>query len=649
MISEFLLAGILSLAAVGGLPDDDSVSSADTLEVAKVLAQGRVQGRSAAVAKVSSEKMEREGIMFVSEALERLPGVSVKNYGGVGGLKTVNVRNMGSTHTGVYYDGINVSDAQNGQPDLSRFLTDGLDEMTAWLGNVDDVFLPARALAHSSMLSLVSQKPVFRHERKSAMSARLSYGSFNTADASLIYDRILAQAGKKDYILRLRANYLYSKGNYPILVENGSASYHEKRDGSEVSALDVGAEAVCPVGDGEMKVKIGFYDSQRDLPGPVILYKQNPSESIHDRNYSASFQYETPIREKVKIAATLAYNGIGNNYVNRQSGTVFKDNYWQQEFALGARALFSVIDGFELSVADDVFGNTLETNVMTSSPRRISNVAALSAKYSYKGFTVTANGVDYYAAEQSGLHYHRFSPAINVCYGLLRDRSLSFRAGYKDSFRAPVFNDLYYARIGNRELKPEKASQFNFGAAWIGKYVRVSADGYYNILKDKIIASPSMFIWTMRNIDRCVMSGVDVSVSGNYQFGKTALYAGANYSFQYAVDLSNPEAKNYGHQIQYTPRHSGGAYFTVETPWVSATYTLQAVGIRYFLPQNIEANKMPAYYDHSVNIFHTFALPADISLKVGLQGMNLAGVNYEIIKGYPMPGCSFRLAVRLVL
>lgn len=637
------------MSAVGGLPDGDSGLSADTLEVAKIQARGRAQGKSVAVARMFSEKMERDGVMFLSDALERLPGVSVKNYGGVGGLKTVNVRNMGSAHTGVYYDGINVSDAQNGQVDLSRFLTDGLDEVTVWLSNADDIFLPARSLAHSSLLSLVPKRPAFRYERKSSMSARVSYGSFNTVDALLVYDRILAQKEKRDYILRVSANYLYSEGNYPISVENGSASYREKRDGSEVSAIDVGAEAFCPVGNGEVRAKFGFYDSQRGLPGPVILYKQNPSESIHDRNYSASLQYGTELREKVKLAATFAYNGTGNNYVNRQSGTVFRDNYWQQEFAFGARVLYAVIDGLELAFADDVFGNILETNVMTSNPGRISNVAALSAKYSYKGFTVTANGVDYYAAEQSGLSYHRFSPAINMSYSLLRNRNLTFRIGYKDSFRVPVFNDLYYARIGNRKLKPEKANQFNFGAAWSDRYVRVSADGYYNILRDKIIASPSMFIWTMRNIDRCVMSGVDVSVSGNYKFGKAALYTGANYSFQYAVDLSNPDSKNYGHQIQYTPRHSGGAYFTVETPWISATYTLLAVGRRYFLPQNIEANKMPAYFDNSVNIFHTFVLPADIRLKVGLQGMNLCGVNYEIIKGYPMPGRSFRLTVRLVL
>lgn len=30
----------------------------------------------------------------------------------------------------------------------------------------------------------------------------------------------------------------------------------------------------------------------------------------------------------------------------------------------------------------------------------------------------------------------------------------------------PTFNDLYYYRLGNRSLRPEKANEYNMGITW---------------------------------------------------------------------------------------------------------------------------------------------------------------------------------------
>ena len=54
----------------------------------------------------------------VADALKYLAGVQIKDFGGLGGQKTVNVRSMGSQHVGVYIDGVRVTNAQNGTVDL---------------------------------------------------------------------------------------------------------------------------------------------------------------------------------------------------------------------------------------------------------------------------------------------------------------------------------------------------------------------------------------------------------------------------------------------------------------------------------------------------------------------------------------------------
>ena len=42
----------------------------------------------------------------VADALRYFSGIQIKDYGGVGGIKTVNIRSMGTNHMGVYYNGI---------------------------------------------------------------------------------------------------------------------------------------------------------------------------------------------------------------------------------------------------------------------------------------------------------------------------------------------------------------------------------------------------------------------------------------------------------------------------------------------------------------------------------------------------------------
>lgn len=47
-----------------------------------------------------------------------IPSQQQKDYGGVGGINTVNIRSMGTNHAGVFYYGIQLSNAQNGQVDM---------------------------------------------------------------------------------------------------------------------------------------------------------------------------------------------------------------------------------------------------------------------------------------------------------------------------------------------------------------------------------------------------------------------------------------------------------------------------------------------------------------------------------------------------
>ena len=64
---------------------------------------------------ISRQDISQLGIQNMADAVRRFAGANVKDYGGIGGLKTVSIRNMGAAHTAVSYDGVAVSNCQAGR------------------------------------------------------------------------------------------------------------------------------------------------------------------------------------------------------------------------------------------------------------------------------------------------------------------------------------------------------------------------------------------------------------------------------------------------------------------------------------------------------------------------------------------------------
>jgi outer membrane cobalamin receptor len=177
----------------------------------------------------------------------------------------------------------------------------------------------------------------------------------------------------------------------------------------------------------------------------------------------------------------------------------------------------------------------------------------------------------------------------------------------------------------------------------------ITADAYYNFIKDKIVAVPTMLIWKMRNAGEVAMYGTDVTASILWRACEwLKIHALANYSLQYALDVTDPDSKNYRHQIPYTPRHCGSGNLIIETKWLNLAYRMSASGRRYSNNQNIPANEISAYADHSISLNREFNFGSshDFKMYVSMEVLNLADHNYQIIHYYPMPGRSLRLTIK---
>src|SRR5437588_7435683 len=81
---------------------------------------------------ISAADFEHYSAFNVADAIRNFSGVNIKDYGGIGGLKTVSVRGLGANHTAVLYDDVQLNDAENGQVDLSKFNLNNVQQITLY-------------------------------------------------------------------------------------------------------------------------------------------------------------------------------------------------------------------------------------------------------------------------------------------------------------------------------------------------------------------------------------------------------------------------------------------------------------------------------------------------------------------------------------
>ena len=645
----FLLLCPLSMTA-------QTVTNDSTQTIEEVVVKGfRVPGNvlaSTPIQTLSHTDMERLGIHDMGDALKRFAGVQVKDYGGVGGMKTVNIRGLGAGHTGVTYDGVQVGDCQSGQVDLSRFTLDNVSLVSLQIGQEDNIYQSAKAYTSAGLINISTLQGV--SDRKPHLTTTLRTGSYGLFSPSLRYHQQFSRLGIGAYTSYERAD-----GVYWFTLKNGIKTIHERRNNSDIKTWRGELNMSYQLTDKQtLQWKAYGFTSNRGLPGAVIYDNTYSAERLKDKNVFTQMLYENRFSNRIRMKAAAKWNYAWSRYSDIPASGYKEDTYRQNETYLTATLWTNPLQGLNLSVAQDYAHNHLSMTLpKAANPTRNSLWTALAANYQTGPFSVNASllATNIYERVKQGNAsngFHRLSPAFSMQWRCLQDFRLRF--GYKDIFRTPTLNELYYTGIGNRHLNPEKSRMWNLGATYSHTFNRtlqlsLTADGYFGNVTDKIIAVPKMFYWQMMNAGKVRQLGLDVSANIEKRWGNDwSVSATGSYSLMKATDISDPTAVYYRNQIAYTPRHSGSASILLHTPWLDFCYNVLVMGERYTLSYNIPDNRMKPFADHSITLSREFNINKQ-QLRVQFDVRNLGNKNYEVVRFYPMPGTNWRLSVSWVL
>ena len=614
--------------------------------------------QSAPLQIMEKDDFSKLGIKELHEAVKTFSGVQIKDYGGIGGVKTVSVRSLGTQHTAVSYDGVTISNAQSGQIDIGRFNLDNVELVTLSIGQTDDIFQSARMFASAGVLNIKTSEPVFEEGKTYNAGGAMRLSSFATYNPAVYYSQ---KVGQK-WSFAVNADWLVSDGEYPFTLVNNNTVTEHTRENSDVDTKRVEANIYGNLQrGGKLAFKGNWMSSQRGLPGSVIYYNTDATERLWDEagfvqtNYSKSYG-------KWDLQGQMKYNYSWNKYSN--SGEQFHngvrtDYFTQKEYYGSVSARYNMAKGLSAVISQDVFRNSLDASYENCLyPRRNTSLTAVAAKFNNGKINATASLLYTYITEdistgKAAADRKRLSPAASISYKPFKGENLRIRASYQDIFRTPTFNDLYYERVGNVALNPEIARQMNVGITWRKGFARVlndisfQADFFYNQVKDKIVGLPTMFVWRMLNMGEVDIKGADVNLGTSMWLARDLrMELQGTYSYQKAIDVSDPQSKNYRHQIPYTPLHSGSMQLSLVSGWGTLGYMMQSVGERFSLPQNIKENLMKGYTEHSLSAGKSFTA-GKCKLQLQLECRNFTDVQYEVIQYYPMPGRSYRFTLKL--
>ncbi len=222
------------------------------------------------------------------------------------------------------------------------------------------------------------------------------------------------------------------------------------------------------------------------------------------------------------------------------------------------------------------------------------------------------------------------------------------KAWYRNSFRMPSFNELYYNNIGNVKLKPEEANQFSLGLSF--KPIQKKMDlmlvvnGFANRVENQILAIPTknLFVWSMQNIGRVNTFGFESRVRLEKCF-KMYWYTDVdlNYTYQYSVDVSDKNAPTYLNQVAYIPRYTGNLNVSTKRKNTGIQVSSTMSSIRYSLTENISSNRVAGFSLYDVAVFSKVNLKNRQSVRIQFSIKNIFDTNYSYIRYFVMPGRNY--------
>ncbi len=559
----------------------------------------------------------------LSEIL-KTKGLYIREYGGLGGIKTVSIRGSVPSHTTISLDGFKLNSSQNNIADLSILPKNIIKEASV---------IKAGASLISGSGSMAGGLNLSTNSFENT-SVGISYGSFGTR----IFDGIYSNNNFLGNKIQVFASYLGSGGDYPVSFQKDKSVVDTLRANSDFEQLNFSLAHNISYKNGTFFQRIIANESKRGSPGAVIRNAlENTASRVNEKQIIYLSKNKIILDSNVILSSGLYFKYLNIEWIDKKD------------------------DGLDLGVtyiSRDIQFYSEYSHIFSQGSYQMKIFLEQSNLNAFKGDARPYNrfipsfslGGDYeivpnYLSIFSGLRLDYwgeeiiYSPSVNLLAAL--PLSLKIKFSISSNYRLPGFNELYYPNYGNSDLSLERSLNYSLDLEYKINSFSFSISPFYTEYENLIHSVPkdNSGIMTAENISKAESKGVEFL--GGYRLDEL-LKIDVNYTRLYVLDKSGNIQKN-GKLLPYSPKNlfSSSLSFNIKnfTITTSSIYS----GSRYFLPAENSRHLMEEYLLVDLMIAYNFEFSSNSTGKttLGLSLKNIMDKEYQVIRNYPMPKFNF--------
>jgi vitamin B12 transporter len=589
-------------------------------------------GTGLSIIKIDKKKIEARYLLNLSELISENSAVFLKTYG-QGSLATISIRGTGPAHTGLFWNGINISPPNLGLSDFAL--------IPAALINSAEIQLGSSASLYGSGVIggavHLNSTPDFKEEMNIAISGLTgSFGLYEGSGSGIF--------SNKKWYSQVAGYYRQCENNFPYRAAKAgnpveklvSADYFSYGATVEIHRLFKRDYSVA--------LHAWHTYTHRNLPPSMTSVDNNEQQS------DSSFRFLMEAKKlfskstlKTKIAWLNEYlryeNGTADVHekVNTQ-GIISEAEFAAQVFK---KAKLNVGINYTYYYADIVQYNTTKTR----------NQAAAFLSFLYPFTKINWKATVNLRQELVDGYTVPFTPSLGMEGKVWR--SLSAKANVSRSYRVPTMNDRFWVPGGNPDLNPETGwnseggifTSFNDSSKFFTP--NFSATIFSSLIDNWILWQPlatNNNIWTPVNLQKVWARGFEsnAGLTLNKRTIETGINTFYSYTLSTIVKTSDALQASIDKQLIYVPQHNLNASFRFKWKTVFFSYSQTYTGKRYTTSDN--ATSLPGFTVGNLLVNYDLKLNK-YAIDFGFRINNIWNTTYQTLAYRPMPGRNFNISL----
>jgi vitamin B12 transporter len=484
-----------SLAIAAILPIQVFAQQAEELKEV-IVSDNRIQvplsETSRNIVVISQREIENLPVQNINELIQTVAGIDVRQRGAWGMQGDVSTRGGTFEQTLILLNGIKMNDPQTGHHNLNL----GVD-----LENIERIEIikgPAASRyglnSFSGVINIVTKKAA-KNDASIGLAAMQSAGNNPLHETN---------AG---YTAKSTLNFVANKWSNTAQVNRTQSTGY--RANTDFIRHQLMYQTQLETKAGEFKAMASYLDNAFGASGFYAYPIDSTSTEIvrtglialmHSKNFGR-FSWNTKAYWRNNYDEYTLFKERPSAYQNKHTTDVFgAETHGTYAYKFGKV-------GLGLEARDE---RILSTNLGNHERLNIGLFAENRSWFLKEKLNI---GVGFYL-NQSNVFGTQFLPSLDASYKVTN--TLSGFANYGTSFRVPSFTDLYYVgptNIGNADLKPEEAVNYELGAKWFSKMHQLQASVFLQESNNLIdwVRNSTDDPWQPKNYESATTQGLDLN------------------------------------------------------------------------------------------------------------------------------------------